>query len=406
MLILDKNKIKIVFVSLILLISTGFWSFRPLADYSKAIEVLVITGFCLFLLRTKEEGNSHMYSKKYVLLFMLVPFLSIIPCYFVNGQSPILSLVVLRINLCWLFYFVLHRIKISENDIHKILIFIAVVWVFLEIIQQFTYPVYYFYTRGDETSDSSSIEIRAGIYRYAIRGYEFAVYSMFLMILKYYNSRYYKYLWMALFFLVGIYVNMTRQLLVASIITIISIPMFNKINVRNGLFFLLSICFLYGVYLYKDVLFGDMIEMTSDQLEDNIRYEAYITYSIYEHWMSFVLGNGPAHINSAYGIKLYYLSQLGLYLSDIGIVGEMYKFGLIYVLVFVLFCIFLFRKRKYIIVTLKSYFLFSFIIIAMIFPFRNASEFLFFSCILYLLDLSIKKEYESRVTYLKNERIE
>jgi len=115
--------------------------------------------------------------KKYVLFFMLLPFLSILPAYYVHGQTVSQSIRMLLPQLYWLFYFVLHRIQISEKAIFKTIIFIGFTWVLLQIVQQITFPYYYFYTRGGAGGDW--IEIRSGIYRYMITGITFGVLVLF-----------------------------------------------------------------------------------------------------------------------------------------------------------------------------------------------------------------------------------
>lgn len=398
--ILKKN---IIIVGLILLISISFWSFKGITNtYYNALEMGIILFFIiyLFIFKGNKRLKDGLYFKKYVILFMFLPFLSIIPCYFIHDQPIYLSLYVLRINFCWLFYFVLHHFKISEKDTLKIVFFIALVWVLLEAIQQVTYPVYYFYTRGDDIASGEEIEIRANIYRFMINGVQFAVLILLFYVQRFYESKSVKNVFWILFFLFGIYLMMTRQILFAALLCLVIAPLIKEKSLKKIVYLLISLVAVAIIYYFRDILFGSLIENTAQHLEDNVRYQAYAFFlSYWEDWSCLLLGNGPDYPLSSYGEYINSLKEnFGIFRSDIGIVGELSKYGIIYVVCFLFFCYhFLFKLRKGTSLYQKLYFIYVLIIIAMVFPFRNGSEFIFFSMFLYLCDLSInkKKELES-----------
>lgn len=379
-----------------MLSSIDFWSFQPLMKYTKIIQLLVILCFCLFLVlsgKNKKSEDVQMYFRNYVLCFMLLPFFSIIPCYLIHGQDLVLSVWTMRLWLCWLFYFVLHRMHISEKELIKICIFIAAIWVFLQLIQQFTYPQYYFYTRGE---NADRIEVRAGILRYMIAGVSFGVIAFFYYLQNFYTipkrSRTAIYI---LFFLLGIYLYMTRQILVTALFCMLIAPiMLNTKKINKKLLFFIGSCFLLGaIYLLKNH-FMEMIEQTTSELdEDNIRIASYLFYTSYwDNWSCFLFGNGFPHETSNYGKYIYFLEKdLGMYRDDIGIFGELNKYGIIYIISYISFIIYFFRKSNQIDLYLKLYLIFILLTMFMIFPFRWGGEFLFFSVFLYLCDLSISK---------------
>ena len=335
---------------------------------------------------------------------MLLPFLSIITSYFVHDQSIGISAMVMRMQLAWLFYFVLHRLKISENEILKIIIGIGFIWVILELIQQFTYPVYYFFTRGDDTY-WWGIEKRAGFYRYMIDGISFALLALFYYLQKFFNTnqkRAKNSFWI-ISLLLGIYLFMTRQIMASVLASILigqlllkRIPLNRRISI-----FIIGILMVGSIFYFKDTIFGDLVETTSDDMnKDNIRIESYYFHLNYwDHWTCFVFGNGVPHEQSSYGKYTNYLQkEVGLHRSDIGIIGELSNYGIIYIIVFILFCFYFFRKSKEIELYLKIYFIYSLLIIPMIFPFRNFPEFLVFSVFLYLCDLSIANHSKKSIS--------
>ena len=78
-------------------------------------------------------------------------FLSFIPAYIDWNQSILLSLQA-SIKYTWILfiYFILRRWNIGTSYIMKYIIILSIIWVIIEIGQQFTYPNYWFTGRPDE----------------------------------------------------------------------------------------------------------------------------------------------------------------------------------------------------------------------------------------------------------------
>ena len=111
------------------------------------------------------------YSKKWVTGFLWVPMLSFISCWLEHGQNPIQSFWAYLPLFILLLYFVFHAKKIETDKIINLLTLFAVVRTAILLIQQFTYPSYYFAFRPEiemENGLISEIEIRSGILRYYI----------------------------------------------------------------------------------------------------------------------------------------------------------------------------------------------------------------------------------------------
>jgi hypothetical protein len=388
---------KLIGVGIIFLVFINFWSFRPIEEYYKHIELLITLGICFFFLFSHKKFHKQMHFKYYVLLFMLLPFLSVISCYFIHGQAIYLTVFALRLHFCWLFYFILHYIQMSVREILKIYIFIACVWVLLEVIQQFTYPIYYFYTRlrpGEEW-----VGIRGGIYRYMITGTFYAVFVLLYYLQNSYMSNKKKTnLFFLLFFLTGIYLNMTRQIMVAILFCLFITPfMVNMIKPAKKIRYVLGIiCVLVLIYYFRNNLWGEeLTETTTEQIndEDYVRFASFRFYLNYwDHWSCFIFGNGLYHKTSLYGKYMDYVEKdLGLFRWDVGIIGELSSYGIIYIVTYLLFCFYFFYKYRDIELYLKLYFIFTLMIVILVFPFRNGHEFIFFSTFLYLCDLSLNK---------------
>ena len=70
------------------------------------IHLLIIIFFLITLLKKRIEKNSTIFSH-WILLFMVLPLLSVPACKILNNQPIIDSLIVYRMHLGWLMYFVL-----------------------------------------------------------------------------------------------------------------------------------------------------------------------------------------------------------------------------------------------------------------------------------------------------------
>jgi hypothetical protein len=110
-------------------------------------------------------------SKKYVAGFIFLPMLSFIPCYLERGQSFFASLWAYFPFMILFIYFFLHKETVPIKFVINILTIYAVARTSLLIIEQFTYPHYWFSFRReyyDAYGNLRPIEIRSGIYRFYI----------------------------------------------------------------------------------------------------------------------------------------------------------------------------------------------------------------------------------------------
>lgn len=388
---MPKITFKNILLLFVLLVSIELWSLNTIDLLLwKMLQIPIIIWLVLYFIYVPNRFSNNMHFRGVVFLFMLLPILSIYPCAVYNNQSVDLSFIVLRRNLFWLFYFVLHYMKFEKKDVFKFLIFIAFIYVIIQIIQQLTFPVFYFSRIYDFRE--KGIDTRLGFYRFSISGLSFTVLVLYYYIDKFVTLRRAKDLFRAFVMGVGVFLCLTRQIIGATLFCIMISGIIGSKNKRNVVFFIISLFSIYIIFLFRDAIFGEMVKLTAEQIDDNIRYLTYDYFlNHWNHWTCFVFGNGIAHDTSSYGKMLEYLSRVnGMFLNDIGIVGILYQFGIIYVLVFLwLYLYKLVKLFKYIDLYLKLYIISSFLIIPMIFPFWDGIDFVFFSLLLYLIDLSI-----------------
>lgn len=394
-----KNKAaKIFFVAIVTLVSIHLWSFRSIDDLTyEILEAIMLAGLVLIVI-----FNSHILIKKglifknYIHFFIWIPLLSVLGAYLYHDQAPNLSLLLLRSNLFWLLYFVLHIFNISKKQVISLLIFIGLVWIFLTIVQQFTYPSYFFYSRDDEIKSV----YRAGIYRFMISGRQ---YGLFLLLYFFYKflttSKFYNLLFVFIG-IAGFFYYGTRQFALAAAACMVISIFFLQGRAKWKYLLFAAVCAIV-VINFKDYLFGNYIEMTNEQLEygDNIRILSanFFLHDYWPGWGAKIIGNGPAHIASDYGKEMYWINTFMRYFrSDVGVIGAYNQFGILYVINIILINIkglrikFLNSKDKY----LKLFFFNSIILLIVNQPYASEGIIPFYCLTLYLIDKSIRVQNE------------
>lgn len=394
---------KRLFLYGVLLTFFSLFSYKGIEeDWLTPIRFLLLCSFLVISSRHKSWKYADANFGKYIMLFMALPFLSMFMEYVYNGQSFLSSFPLYKNFLLWSFYFVLHELKVSQKVVIHVLTVLACIWCMIELVQQFSYPHYWFYTRGngvDANGNATYIEIRSGIYRFMVEGYQFAMIMLFYYFQRFYNKPQVKYLFLMMVMLLGLYLYMTRQILFASLCSIVLLLIFAKNKTRwNKQVTLFTAVAILVLFLLSNIILGDeLISSTKDQLnslDDDIRYYSFI-YFLFQ-WQDvwcFLFGNGLPVIGTNYYEQLQEYSNWGLYLVDVGLVGELQKYGILYILVFISFIVYFFkyiiRKNQF---YLNAYFLSTIMMSIMIFPYRIGEEFIFYSLFLYLCDLSYKEE--------------
>ena len=182
-------------IALFLLFMTGIFSIKGYDSpiYKNAtITVLALLALYTFL-HLEKIKNEHIRFRKFIWGLILIPFLGFIPAYILHGQGIGMSIISAHIHVGYFIFFFLFITKIREQEVLKIFCLFGICWSAIEIIQQFTYPTYWFATRYE--TDDRGIEIRNGIYRFAVYGvnfglillfywYEFYLIYIYLLIIK------------------------------------------------------------------------------------------------------------------------------------------------------------------------------------------------------------------------------
>ena len=273
------------------------------------------------------------------LLFFLILF-SIFFSFVFWDQPILFGYRVTAEFLSIIFYFFLRKAHFSRKELETYLVINAFLWIFLWLYAFSQAPSLIF-----AVDEDAGIEER-GIFRLNIPGAVVVNMVFFLYVNKFLNKRRIVYLLLAIFFYFFIIVQLSRQII---LFTIIVAFLFILRKIRFKLIFL--ICILMSFSLIKGVLsdneiVGALIDLTERQYEDSGNGTEYIRVKENDYFftqytqnpLAVIIGNGIPHSETSYG--RYYekiTNTYNYYYSDAGYAEIYIFFGIIgLVLVFML----------------------------------------------------------------------
>jgi hypothetical protein len=262
------------------------------------------------------------------LIFCAV-ILSMFGAYYFHKQDFAITAVTQRFMYFLLFYPLLHALKPTLEEMVKIIVVLGILYAILYIMQTLAYP-------------TKLVDIKMFIDRKTLRitmagsGFLFLTYLIAITsFIKTYNKRYLIIclLAMVVFILLG-----TRQVIApAALLTILSILFSKKVKSRALTIFLMVLMILPAFFLFKDI-FTAMFEFSQKQaghFSQDIRYKAAIFYltEFFPSKLAYLTGNGVPSGLSPFGQRVKFFNEIfGFYQSDIGIIGDFSKFGILIVI--------------------------------------------------------------------------
>ena len=359
---MQDNKISYKWVFLIILFwiitSDGFNSqlllvFGP--SINKGIKAIVYLWMAFYVIASHRKLHlENCNFPKTVNLFIVLPFLSSIPCFLYHGQSVATSLFGTFFNFTTLllFYYVLHLKQVNEKTIVTAILYTGIIMAVIMIWQQF-FPdnAYFGVPTKDEIIQGQVVEKRNGLFRFRSRGIDIAMLACFFcwtQIMKRFRLK--QFVQFIVYF-VTVYLALTRQILFASLFVIlISFYLYKGVTSKFSKYIVYAM--IVGVIVYLgDSLFGTMLKDMQENVDDS-DYVRYLSYARF--WndsltsvITFLFGNGYPFGDSPYNQYIFNLGMMGLFPSDVGSIGEGYHFGYIFIVtyyVMVFRLIFIYRK--------------------------------------------------------------
>lgn len=402
-----QDRKKIVYVlGFIFLVSTMFMSYKGISVVANTSLILCIEfGIVFFLLRHRNRFYllSHYYpSFNFIVLFSLLPVFTWISCYLAHGQEIYYSFGAFVPHYLLLTYFIMTYYNVRAQSIINIIIFFALLRTGITFIEQFTYPNVPFSFRTERYNIYGNLiemEQRNGFYRFLIAdAYAVVLFTVFYAFVQITKHLSIKYLLLFLISCFGIYMDGSRQVMIAAIVPMVLYPFIktgHTARLRSAIF--IGLFLLIVGYAYADVLWDELLLKTQNQSADSFGRFFSFSYFMDNIWnIEAIFGNGIGFSDTTqWGRTLNKLHDNQIRPHDVGILGAIFMVGWVIVLSFLIYlwCIVV-KKWKYIDDTLRLYYISLLIMIPFIFPLYNGTlpvYEMFLAFLFYLTDKSIMR---------------
>ncbi len=299
---------------------------RILSQFAAIIVIILLLMFKQIYFREDERPKNFTFP---VFIFIVAMLLSGLVARYYHHQPYFLSVWMSRAILFYFLYFLLHAYKIEKAQLEKIIIGLGLLTVGLFYFQTVLYPTKIFDVR---------MTIDRGTLRLFIPTMGFTLISYFYFLNKFFNDNKIKHGILVLLCYSIFILQATRQL-IASIALLTIINLFRSKQVRSRLLivFLIGLGMVAMFFIFFDLI-NEMIAVSQQQIgaeEESTRMRAarFFLTKFPPNDLAYILGNGEGHQASPYGMKMLYLQLThGYYLSDIGLIGDYVRYGILFVI--------------------------------------------------------------------------
>ena len=324
---------KRLIILFVIVASLGMYELAFLGkDMIKILELLGIGVIALIILLqlvySKGENFKTNFGWEILLVFVGV-ILSMFTAFSGHNQGFTTTLIAQRFMYFYFFYFALHFIRISDVDLEKIIVYLAITYVVFYLLQFVAYPTVIFDVRTAE---------ERGTVRIFLQGLSYLVLAYFYILNKLFE-RFTPGRLALLFLFFSIFILMgTRQIILTMfMLTVLNVLFSKKVKSKVMIMFLVIVSAIPVVFIFQDI-FLSILSVTQEQsegFEDDIRIRAatFFLYELFPNKISYITGNGAPSLNSPYGQLIQmYMDVFRFYQSDVGIVGDYSKFGAFFVI--------------------------------------------------------------------------
>ena len=382
---------KIIILSIILF-SVGLYQLRGLGIFVRLMDVmtvlLIIVHLILFILYGRLDQKVKKHFAVPIILLLAGIVISSLGAEYINNQSWGVTLYQQRHMYAFLFYFLLFYLAPKPKWIIDLLFYFGIAGGLFFVIQYVLYPT---------LITDAKIFLDRGTIRMNLPGTYFVNIGFFLSVDRFFATKKMKYgAGALLLFLVALLSGFRSILALYVLLTTGYLLVSKQVKHKALIFSLYSVVVISGFFAFH----GIIMEMKESAEREGSQGTSYIRVRAADYYLSmndnnkiaYIIGNGEPSERSAYGRRISLISlRYGYYLSDIGVVGLFFKYGLLPSLI-VFFIIFkvLFTKLDEKTVFIKLFFLFQLLVIFnSVTSFERLSGIIAVCLMLYLYDMSL-----------------
>ncbi|MFO7669627.1 MAG: hypothetical protein R6W31_08225 [Bacteroidales bacterium] len=319
-----------------------------------------------------------------------------------RDQNLAQSLFAQRALYYYLFYFLLHQLKIRIKDLERIFVTLGMVYVLFYVVQFVLYPRIIF--------DAFILEDR-GTIRIYMTGADYMTIAFFMSVQGFLRTTRTKYLIFALAFFSIFVLTGGRQTMAIMILVVILFLIIDR-KVKSRIFLgLVGLIGAFTIFIIFQPIFEALLLQSNRDIrlgENYVRIQGarfYLT-DFFRNPAAYITGNGMYHTATNYGKEIYiYNIKYGYYLGDIGVFGNYVIYGAFFILGIFTICIRALRIRIE-----ANYQYIKYMFVAMILALVTAGGFsdsdviCFVVCLLYIIDQSSNTIQKKGSEIISNEK--
>jgi len=335
--LLFRNLIYLILV-LIVFSYFEFFKFKAIPNTIKYLASLVMLGVMLVFIILNILYSRGKPVKMNFSSILIILVLSAIPSIFVaytyHGQSFVMSVFANSILLYYLLYFFVHFYKIPIKFILSLLIGIGLFAVLLYYAQYFTYPKMFL--------DITHMQGR-GTVRLFVAGMLCTQLAYFFFLNRFLKNRTLLDIIIAMLCLSIFVLQGTRQHLFSLLfLTIVNIILARQVKSKMLILFFVFLGAVALFFVFREII-NELTRVSTSQAQDlggGIRIKAarfYLT-TFQPGTMSYLFGNSAAAPGTKYTFNMaYYTMKYGFYVSDLGVLGDYIKYGVVFTITGLIF---------------------------------------------------------------------
>lgn len=332
-----------------------------------------------------------------VLLLIFLPLLSFITMSENGAEPEFYKRYVYSLGIMFIYYiFIIYRVTPKTLIVSFFIIAFAVF--IIQVVQQFNISnaIFGVYSENDESYvNLGYAETRSGLYRFRLGiAYYVTFWALYYSYERLLKKADFISLFVFSFLLTSIYLYLTRQIMAVTILCLF-ISVFIKGKKQTNIFQLLfAFMLVYVVYSNKDVILSSYFMHSKGEFEgQETRDNAFLFFwlEILKNSNSFLFGNGW------HQVQLYYQDEYGMFSSDVGLVGQIFHYGMIWGITFVVSYLYIIIKSfKYIPLYLRLFVITIFIDLLLISPFQRTSLTMVFMTGIYMCEYYYREHKQNK----------
>ena len=403
-----KRRLNNLTVIFIIFCSTSFYNFTILGPLQKIADIAGVGTILILILiqlvYSHETSNQRNFNWP-VSLIIFASFTSMFAANLFHDQGFGHTLFAQRSLYFYLFYFLLHQLKVQVRDLEKIFIVMGLLYIALYLAQYFLYPKIIFDAFIRETRGTIRIYMPGAVYLTA---------AFFISLQNFMRTNRFKYLVLLLGIFSIIIMNGGRQSMAIMALMVVLFLVFDR-KVKSKIFLgMLGMIGAFAIFLiFQDIFKALIMQSRSDANlgEEYVRIQAaqYYLTEFYRNPLAYITGHGAYYAGTNYGKVIEHnILYHQYYLGDIGLIGNYVIFGSFFILGVLTIC---FRSLRLRIEEQYTYikYIYLAIIISLLTSgvFAQGDYIVFFGCLMYIVDVSrskIKEEDQpqKKVLNIKN----